>query len=196
MSAQILFTEIINGSRELAVESVNISKSYEGFALKLVSLSDKLEALINNFDVELREKSTDLVVVENEFKHHPAIDGILNNKPVSTEIETKNLSKLKRYMFIKVLKNNGEYITYVKVKDNKAEILHHKLEMGKGSGIQDFEVDKAYLVYQETIVTGKGARKADGIWHFGQEISENKVMAMANRLSSFFAKAKEQKVRY
>ena len=196
MSAQNLFIEIINGSRELAVESINISKSYEGFALKLVSLSDKLESLITQFDVELKEKSTDLVVIEDDFKHHPAIDLILHNKAASTEIETKNLSKLKRYMFIKVLKNNGDMITYVKVKDAKATILHHKVELGKGTGLIDFETDKNYLVYQETIATGKGARKADGIWHFGQEIPENKVMPMANRLSSFFAMAQEAKVRY
>ena len=96
-------------------------------------------------------------------------------------------------MFIKILKEANGILTYVKIKDSKATILHHKLDLNKGEALIDFETDKTYLVYQESLTS---KRNSDGIWHFAKEFEYNKAMNLANKLGSFFAKAKDAGVGY
>ena len=183
---------LINGARERAEEVV---LDNEAHALDLVQIADYLENVLKmeGFKFEAKITNKPLVEVEPAFKHHPAVEGLLGNKAVATEIETKNLSKLKRYMFVKILKESNGILTYVKIKDSKATILHHKNEFNKGDGRQEYEVDKTYLIYQESFTS---KRDSDGIWHFGKEFEYNKAMSLANKLGSFFAKAQEAKVRY
>lgn len=183
---------LINAARDRAVEIVETSEAH---ALDLAQIADYLENVLKmeGFKFETKITNKPIVEIDPAFKNHPFIEALISGKQIPTDIETKNLSKLKKYMFIRILKEANGILTYVKIKDSNGMPRHHKIEFNKGDGQIEYNTDGTYLVYQDSFTK---KRDSDGIWHFGKEFPAAKAMSLANRLSALFAKAQENKVGY
>ena len=188
----IAMQELVTALKERAVEVVEANEAH---ALDLATAADVLEKIlsIEGFKFESKITNKPLVDIEPAFKNHPFIEALISGKQVPTDIETKNLSKLKKYMFIRILKETNGILTYVKIKDSNGTPLHHKIEFNKGDGKVEYETDKVYLVFQDSFTK---KRDSDGTWHFGKEFTAAKAMTLANRLGQLFARAKDTGVGY
>lgn len=147
------------------------------------------------------EREYALVDLQEEFVHHSFIQELFkgNHKPEVT-LETDWLHILHNYNVIRITRfsPNGHLVFEKEgARIGGKEYYHSSTDSVPNSRL-DFEIGKAYLVYQDDLkdYTHFNFKHVDGIWTFAQELTENEARFITKSLAPVFVQAKKKKIKY